>query len=59
MEVSHLAEYPVKNRTTDHSMIIRYYKGLGKHWLDKLYETYKPDFDLFGYEVPHYLIDIQ
>lgn len=54
-----LAEYPQKNRTTDHTLLIRYYKGIGRHWLMKIYETYKPDFDLFGYEIPSYLLSIQ
>jgi len=58
-KVAGLAEYPQKNRTTDHKLLIRYYKGIGRHWLQKIYLSYKPDFDLFGYEIPPYLLNIQ
>ena len=53
-----MAEYPQKNRTTNHDMILRYYKGLGRHWIERLYEKYKPDFELFDYEIPPILLNL-
>ena len=56
--VEGLAEYPEKNRTTNHDLILRYYKGLGRHWIERLYEKYKPDFELFNYEIPPLLLNL-
>lgn len=35
-----------------HDTMIRYYAGLESSTLLKLYQLYKPDFDLFGYDLP-------
>ena len=56
--VEGLADYPEKNRTTNHDLLIRYYKGIGRHWIQRIYETYQADFDLFGYEIPPYLLTL-
>ena len=34
----------------------RYFEGLPKETILALYEFYKPDFELFGYEIPAGLI---
>ena len=34
------------------SQLYRYYEGLPKSVIQQLYELYKPDFQLFGYEIP-------
>jgi len=34
----------------------QYYEGLSKETIKKLYELYRPDFELFGYEVPEGLL---
>lgn len=34
----------------------QYYEGLSKETIQKLYELYRPDFELFGYEIPEGLL---
>ena len=34
----------------------QYYEGLSKQTIQKLYELYRPDFELFGYEIPESLL---
>ena len=34
----------------------QYYEGLSKQTIQKLYELYRPDFELFGYEIPEGLL---
>ena len=37
-------------------MIRKYYSGLSRETLIKLYDTYRLDFELFGYGIPDYLM---
>ena len=34
----------------------QYYEGLSKQTIQKLYELYRPDFELFGYQIPEGLL---
>ena len=36
--------------------LYQYYEGLPKETIQALYEVYKPDFELFGYEIPDGLL---
>ena len=47
-----------ENRETKaYSTFYQYFQGLGKEKVQALYEWYKPDFELFGYEIPEGLLD--
>ena len=35
----------------------QYFAGLGNDRIQALYELYKPDFELFGYEIPEGLLN--
>ena len=39
-------------------MIKKYFTGLTKEGMERLYETFKLDFDLFQYAVPDYVWNV-
>ena len=51
----------IPKKTDDRSVygknhFYQYYEGLSKETILKLYELYRPDFELFGYEIPEGLL---
>lgn len=52
MGVDGLANYPKRNKTTRHDTMIKYYADMGPETIRQLYELYKADFEIFGYEIP-------
>ena len=51
-----LVSYPYFKKATATDTIKKYYSGLTKDTLAKLYDTYRLDFELFGYGIPDYLM---
>jgi len=58
VNLSHIVEYPYYRKATDTSMIKKYFTGLTKEGMERLYETFKLDFDLFQYAVPDYVWNV-
>lgn len=58
VNLSDVVEYPYYRKATDTSLIKQYFSGLTKEGLERLYQTYKLDFDLFQYSIPEYLWDV-
>ncbi|CBY37372.1 unnamed protein product [Oikopleura dioica] len=57
MNVRDLTDYPKRNKTTNHSTLLKFYANMGKDNIRKIYELYKPDYDLFQYDVPSIFLD--
>ena len=53
-ELFHGVELGEDRITFGESRFYRYYQGLPKETLQKLYNIYKPDFELFGYKIPKF-----
>ena len=45
-------------KATDTSMIKKYFTGMTKEGMERLYKTFQLDFDLFQYSVPQYVWDV-
>lgn len=58
VNLSQEVEYPYYRKATDTSLIKQYFSGLTKDGLERLYQTYKLDFDLFQYSIPQYVWDV-
>ncbi|XP_041477368.1 carbohydrate sulfotransferase 12-like isoform X2 [Lytechinus variegatus] len=58
LKVDHLVHFKESTRNTSHSDEIfnKYYNTISKEYLHKLYETYAPDFKLFGYSMNEELL---
>ena len=41
-----------RNKSTQHDTMLRYYADMGPETIRQLYEVYKADFEIFGYELP-------
>jgi len=58
VNLSSTVEYPYYRKATDTSMIKKYFTGMTKEGMERLYQTFKLDFDLFQYSVPQYVLDV-
>ena len=56
--VGQLVSYPYFKKATATDLIKKYYSGLSRETLIKLYDTYRLDFELFGYGIPDYLMAV-
>jgi chondroitin 4-sulfotransferase 11 len=58
VNLSSVVEYPYYRKATDTDQIKRYFSGLTKEGLERLYYTYQLDFELFQYSIPQYVLDV-
>ena len=53
--VSGRVHYGYASKSTDYEKMVRYYKGLPKSVVLKVYEMFEVDFEIFGYDIPDWL----
>ena len=53
--VKNVINLGLRNKSSDNSKMITYFKGLEKSAVRDLYDLYQKDFEIFGYSVDEWL----